>query len=204
MKRAALQLGGEALCLPVDQVRPESVLPVPRVDAVLRADEQGLGVRFHVYGEKGFRLQKRGFQGPVHLDSCVEIFLRPPGETAYLNVECNAGGDLHASWIRDPARRAEGGFRDYRLLREEEAKHIHITPPEKIQEGQTLNWELNISIAWALFPHLTEFPGAVGTWGMNLYKCADESTFPHWLSWSPCSEKNFHAPHEFGRMDLQT
>ena len=38
------------------------------------------------------------------------------------------------------------------------------------------------------------------TWRANFYKCGDETSHPHWLSWSPVKELNFHAPDDFGEL----
>ncbi len=194
-----VEMGAGPQRLPVDQIRPESVFPVPDVFASLQASTEGLSVRFTVKREVGFHFETRGFQGPVHLDSCVEVFLSPPGETAYLNVECNAGGDLHTSWIRNPARKPEGGFEDYRLLTAEDAAGINCTPSTR---PGSQDWELSVYLPWVVFrPFVPNFHPC-GPWRMNLYKCADASSHPHWLSWAPCGEKNFHVPDEFGLMQI--
>ena len=43
-------------------------------------------------------------------------------------------------------------------------------------------------------------PGVI--WKANLYKCADSSSHPHWLTWSPIEfdEPNFHMPSHFGQL----
>jgi len=46
--------------------------------------------------------------------------------------------------------------------------------------------------------------GADGTlagteWRANCFKCADETSHPHWASWAPIGEAlNFHQPQYFG------
>jgi len=44
----------------------------------------------------------------VYRDSCVELFLEPPGGHGYWNFEWNAGGALLASQVTDPARTPQG------------------------------------------------------------------------------------------------
>jgi len=37
----------------------------------------------------------------------------------------------------------------------------------------------------------------------NFFKCGDETSHPHWASWSPISEElNFHRPETFGSIVL--
>jgi hypothetical protein len=35
-------------------------------------------------------------------------------------------------------------------------------------------------------------------WYGNFYKCADNTSHPHWLTWYPSSD--FHVPDEFGKL----
>jgi hypothetical protein len=35
-------------------------------------------------------------------------------------------------------------------------------------------------------------------WRANFYKCGDATSHPHWASWSPVRELNFHRPDDFG------
>jgi hypothetical protein len=44
---------------------------------------------------------------------------------------------------------------------------------------------------------------AASTMRGNFYKCADQSSHPHWLSWQPLGEQlNFHQPKYFGDLHL--
>lgn len=199
-----LSLGGAAVELSLQQVRPESSTPVPLVTAALQADAQALGVRFQVKKERGYTVKPRGFQGPVCRDSCVEIFLQPPGQSAYLNVECNARGDLHTSWISNPERLPQGGFVEYRFLTEAEASPIGIAPMLPADpQAEAVDWSLDLRLPWQVFTDVCGMSDPTGAWGMNIYKCADESAFPHWISWSPCRALNFHAPEDFGRLNVE-
>ena len=41
-------------------------------------------------------------------------------------------------------------------------------------------------------------------WRGNAFKCADETSHPHWASWAPIGEAlNFHAPGWFGDLDFE-
>jgi hypothetical protein len=61
-------------------------------------------------------------------------------------------------------------------------------------------WLLQFFIPFAL---LEKYMGPIGTvegqtWRANAYKCGDETSQPHWASWQPLTEKNFHLPECFG------
>ena len=48
-------------------------------------------------------------------------------------------------------------------------------------------------------------PPAQRRWRGNFYKCADESSHPHWASWRPIGEKlDFHTPEFFGEIGVKT
>jgi hypothetical protein len=74
-----------------------------------------------------------------------------------------------------------------------------IIEPEMEDE---VTWSLEFSIPFAL---LTGYVGSLGKvegqqWRGNLYKCGNRTSHPHWASWSPLSDKNFHAPWDFGAL----
>jgi hypothetical protein len=47
----------------------------------------------------------------------------------------------------------------------------------------------------------TELSGQI--WRANLYKCADKTSHPHWASWKPITETNFHLPECFGEITFE-
>jgi hypothetical protein len=61
-------------------------------------------------------------------------------------------------------------------------------------------WLLEFFIPFAL---LEKYVGPFGhvynqEWRANFQKCADDTSHPHWASWAPIDELNFHLPHCFG------
>jgi len=52
-------------------------------------------------------------------------------------------------------------------------------------------------------PVITPSPQA--EWRVNFYKCADDTSHPHWLTWSPVDlpEPNFHHPQSFGILQFE-
>ena len=67
----------------------------------------------------------------------------------------------------------------------------------------TVAYALPVSLLRDYGPVLTPSPGAA--WRGNFYKCADNTSHPHWLTWSPIDHPrpNFHLPHTFGRLVFQ-
>jgi hypothetical protein len=77
----------------------------------------------------------------------------------------------------------------------------------------TVEPEVTVPTEWLLeffipFGLLEKYVGSIGpvqnqVWRANLYKCADGTSHPHWASWSPVTEFNFHLPQCFGRVRFE-
>ena len=66
---------------------------------------------------------------------------------------------------------------------------------------EPVEWSVEYFIPNSLFEYYVGRlpPGGERRWRGNFHKCADESSHPHWASWSPIGEKlNFHVPRTFG------
>ena len=143
--------------------------------------------------------------GSVCTDSCVELFFAPKSGHGYFNLEINAGGTKHCSYIED-SRVVDGAFAKMRFLTPSDLTKIAVRstlPPVISPEiaGPT-TWEMAVAIP---FEVLSDYVGQLiepaGTWRANLYKCADLSSTPHWASWSPIGERlAFHQPEFFGSL----
>lgn len=195
---------GEVPFLSVDCFRPESTSHRPLVRCRLLYDDS------HLYGlfliqDRYVRCIHTGFQAPVYEDSCVELFLQPKPDTGYFNFEFNCGGALLASYVTDPTR-IDGRVAEATPLSPEEGRQVavyHSLPsiiePEMEDE---VTWLLEFAIPFAL---LADYVGSLGKvdgqqWRGNLYKCGNRTSHPHWASWAPLSDRNFHAPWEFGAL----
>jgi hypothetical protein len=193
---------GETPFLGIDCFRPEGVSHRPHVQCKLLYDDS------HLYGlflvqDRYVRCVHTGFQTPVYEDSCVELFVQPRSDKGYFNFEFNSGGALLASYVTDPTR-IDGHVAEAVPFSAEEGKQVaiyhslpSIVEPEIKDE---VTWLLEFSIPFAL---LTGYVGTLGkmdgqTWQGNLYKCGNRTSHSHWASWSPLSDRNFHAPWDFG------
>jgi hypothetical protein len=188
--------------LVLDQIRKESSAHRPKVLARLCAYTDRLRVLFRVE-DRYMIARERGFNGMVCLDSCVELFIQPPGARGYINFEFNALGNQHCSYITKPER-TKNGFAGFRVLTEAEGEQVQVLssvakPIDPVDPSAQV-WLLGFEVPWALFAQVTGQAKIQGEWRANLYKCADESTHPHWLSWSPVSALNFHLPEDFGQI----
>lgn len=144
---------------------------------------------------------------PVYRDSCVEAFFLPQPGVGYVNFEFNAGGAVLSSHVVDPAR-TPGGFRafspltvcDYGKLRVRSSLPPVVDP----ERCDPTCWTLEFFVPFDLLCRLAgaEVPRAGTRWRANFFKCGDATSHPHWGSWSPLPERNFHLPACFGVLEF--
>lgn len=191
----------------IDCFRPESSDHRPRTRVRLVADDQALYGLFRVE-DRFVRCIHREFQSPVYKDSCVEFFVQPRPDGGYFNFEFNCGGALLASYITD-SRRTADGFAAFQPLAPEEGRRIrvHSSLPHVVEPEITdpLIWELAFAIPLEI---MARYAGPVSVaageiWYGNFYKCGDETSRPHWVSWSPVERLNFHLPQCFGQLRFE-
>ena len=182
--------------------RPEGSSHRPAVSVRCAYDEVGVCVRFDV-SDRFVRSVCTTPNGPVCRDSCVEWFVAP-GETGYANFEVNAGGTMHASWVTDPTRLPGGKIKARQLLdaRTTSMMHVQTSLPAVVdpEVPGPLEWVAFLSVPWTLFKTLcaAQVPTPGTEWRANFYKCGDHTSHPHWASWAPVAELNFHRPTDFG------
>lgn len=192
----------QADTLELASFRPEGSDHKPKTSVRLLYDQTGIFGIFRVE-DRYVRSVHAEYLSPVYKDSCVEFFVKPKQDRRYFNFEFNCGGTLLCSYILDRARTPEG-FRNCVKLSEEDGRQVliyHSMPcivePE-ITEPVT--WFLEFFIPFSL---IEKYVGVLSkvkgqSWQANFYKCGDETSHPHWASWTALPEKNFHLPDCFG------
>jgi hypothetical protein len=193
--------------LQVDRYHPAGSEHRPITEAKLLFDAGHLYVFFRVQ-DRYVRAVADGFQGRVWADSCSEAFLQPREGRGYFNFEMNCGGTLLLYHIRDP-RRTQEGFADFNPVAAELAAKMRVyhSLPVRVDPEieEPVVWFLEYSIPLSLFEsYIGETPRPAGErWRGNFYKCGDETSHPHWASWSPIGEElNFHCPEHFGVLEF--
>jgi hypothetical protein len=192
--------------LEIKNFRPESSAHHPQTSIRLLHNVDGLHGIFFVR-DQYVRCTRKNYFDDVWKDSCVEFFVQPREKSGYFNFEFNCGGAHLCNYITD-WRRTPAGFAAATKIPAEVGKKVRVKsslPPITDPEITTpLNWTLQFRIP---FEVLEKYVGSLGdlggqTWRGNFYKCGDETSHPHWASWSPVDEKNFHLPRCFGQLIL--
>jgi hypothetical protein len=188
--------------LELGNFRPEGSDHRPRTFARLLHSAGGIHGIFQVH-DRYVRCVRVNYFDEVWKDSCVEFFAQPKADCGYFNLEMNCGGAFLCSYITDPER-TPTGFKEFVKLPASIGKTIEVRsslPPRVEPEfAEPLVWTLAFHVPFALFESYTGPLGSVSgqVWRGNFHKCADESTHPHWATWSPLDGLNFHRPSCFG------
>lgn len=179
----------------------------PDVRFRLLHDDAGVYVRFEVQ-DRYVRSVQTTYQGAVCTDSCVEFFVRPRVGKGYFNFEINAGGTLLLFYIED-ATRTPDGFAKYQKVPETWGRTVQIwhSLPAVVEPelAGPVTWGVGYRIPVALFEAYTGPLGQLSgqTWRANLFKCGDKTSHPHWASWTPLTQLNFHLPECFGELVME-
>ena len=170
----------------------------PCVSARLAYDDKGITVLFQVRDQYVKAVQDH-YQGMVCNDSCVEFFFIPgtDPEGGYFNFEINCGGTVLFHFHK--------GDEDEPISEKDLNKvEVFHSMPKTIKTEITdpVEWAVEFKIPYDILKGYTNVvvPKPGEQWLMNLYKCADECSHPHWLTWSPVNypTPKFHLPEYFG------
>ena len=121
--------------------------------------------------------------GEVWTDSCVEFFIAPD-EGLYYNFETTCIGRMLLSGRKSRTEDVQPAPAEV-LASVKRFTTYPFGEPFAERKGDN-RWSLTLAIPpQALFRHaLTDWSGLEAR--MNLYKCGDRLSHPHFLSWKPC------------------
>ena len=174
----------------------------PEARAKMMYDDENLYVIFHVE-DRYVRCITKEINGPVWEDGAVEFFFAPDAgkPLLYFNLETNCGGTplMH-----------------YNLVPRKESKELSIDDIKKIEIAHTLpqiidpemkepvTWTLEYRIPIAILEKYSVItrPEKGIEWRANFYKIAENSSNPHYITWSvvEIDKPDFHRPEFFGKL----
>lgn len=164
----------------------------------LEATPDHLRVRFRVT-EPELRAIHTRHNANVYEDSCVELFCCPyADDKRYFNIEINplgaalfAIGESRASRVNQPNALID---------------RLEITSSIRLIDNR-FHWETSLTVPYTLIGELYKRPpaGLGDRIRLNVYKCGDLTTHPHWGSWQPIGTElpDFHRPEFFGEVVLK-
>ena len=178
--------------------RPEHF---PKTQFKVVYDDQNIYVIFRV-ADRFVKAVGQKHQDPVCKDSCVEFFFTPGADSAqgYFNLEMNCCGVILLH--HHPPGGGGGPLADEELDRIEVAHSQPKPVAEEIKEPVTWTVEYRLPLAVVAKHAAVTAPQAGAVPRANFCKCADGTSQPHWLTWSPVGggQPHFHQPGYFGRL----
>ena len=160
----------------------------PVAQAKMMYDDNNLYVIFHVR-DRFIRCITNKINGPVWEDGAVEFFFAPDKNKPllYFNLETNCGGTplMHYNLV---ARK------ESRELSEEDIRKIEIahTLPRIIDPEikDPVEWTLEYRIPLTMLEKYSVIthPARGVEWKANFYKIAENSSNPHYITWSEVGE----------------
>lgn len=179
----------------VDNVGWPGTFPYkPEVGLRLGHTDKAILVRFDVR-EKNAKAVTLVSNGPVWEDSCVEFFVKLPGDTHYQNFETNCIG------VGLAARRT--GRNDADHFDEEKMKLVKrrsSMPCQAVDMHGDCRWSVELEVPFCVLGSET-CPEVLEA---NFFKCGDKTQERHFLTWNPIPTPapDFHRPEYFGRLNL--
>jgi hypothetical protein len=146
--------------------------------------------------ESYFKAEKTDTNQMVCEDSCVEFFVSPENDGIYYNMEFNGIGTclLGTGTDRASSRRANPDV----ISKIRRLSSVGREPVREIT-GE-YKWTITIAVPFEVFfrHQITDLKGK--TFRANFYKCGDNLTVPHYVTWNPVGTENpdYHQPGYFG------
>jgi len=176
----------------------------PRTQAKVLYDDKYIYVVFRVE-DQYVRAVAQDYHGPVWKDSCVEFFFTPRDDVSlgYFNLEVNCGGTPLFHYQKAPKK--EQRSIDIADMQQIEIAHSmpKIVEPEIAKPTiWTIEYGIPIAILEKYCPVARPAPRVI--WRANFYKIGDDTSHPHWLTWSVVNNPvpNFHLPQFFGILEF--
>jgi hypothetical protein len=159
-------------------------------------DAHGILLKFDAF-DKHLHSKKRSFNDDVHLDNCVEFFLRFPGDVNYYNFEFNCLGSIKAAYGPDRFQRE---FLPVEILQQIE-QSLELSISNQNIAG-LINWKVDTYIPLTAF-HFSSISSLKNlTCEANFTKCGDMLAQPNYFSWVYIDTltPDFHRPEFLGQI----
>ncbi len=177
----------------------------PKTEFKIAYDNRALYLIFRVE-DQYVRAIASCHQTAVCGDSCVEFFFTPGPDTApgYFNLEMNCGGTLLFRFQRAPG----AGWVELPASAFHKMTIAHSLPAQVQPELQDpVTWTVEYRLPLDILTGYCQLvpPAPEVKWRSNFYKCADQTSHPHWLTWAPVlfPRPQFHLPEFFGILEFQ-
>jgi hypothetical protein len=178
---------------------------LPKTQVKIAYDDEALYLIFRVE-DQYVRAVAPGHQRIVCTDSCVEFFFTPGTNLAvgYFNLEMNCGGSMLFRFQTAPDKgQVAVAERDLEKIKVFHSLPKIVDPEMKDPVTWTVEYRIPLQVIKDYAPMAAPAKGVA--WRANFYKCADGTSHPHWLTWSPVGfpSPRFHLPEFFGTLEFE-
>lgn len=199
IKQAAEFLAQQAHFEQIDIVNWAELFPAkPETEFIIARSSSSIFIHYKVH-EKQIKAIYAKDQDPVWQDSCVEFFCQLPNGKTYFNFEFNCIGTCLAT-ERESRNEGVNPLSTEKMAQIKRYASLGTEPFEE-KKGD-FDWHLTVEIPFSLLHIDTEnLPTHIKA---NFYKCGDETSVPHYLSWNPIKleKPDFHRPEFFGELQF--
>lgn len=173
----------------------------PEVQFRIAHDDSLLFLKYYVK-EEHILARRTVPNSAVHRDSCVEFFVDPIQNGNYYNFEFNCIGTTHLAY---GPRRGERTFIPAELIENEIKTWSTLGKASFEEKSGMFEWEMVVVIPSSIFTYNKDLNFSKLVSNANFYKCGDDTTKRHYLSWNPVKTPNpdFHRPEYFGILNFQ-
>lgn len=200
-----LELIAETLDLEIEPLKLATVnwdeFPyLPEVSVQIGFNEDELFLQYKVT-EQSVKAEITQPNGRVWTDSCVEFFLSPEGNDWYYNIEMTCIGTALLGY-RKKGETPEHGTPE--LISKIRRISTLGNLPFAERKEQT-SWQVTKAIPWEIFFKHEIKPVSGKKMRGNFYKCGDELSVPHFVSWTKIKAEKpaFHMPEFFGGLEFE-
>jgi len=196
LKEADHLLETQTVTNPIDTINWPAYSYKPKLSFRIGHTGKEIWLKYYVT-EKYILALETSTNGDVYKDSCVEFFISADGEN-YYNFEFNCIGTIHIGYGAGRAKRQPVPVN---LAEKIEVESSLGNQPFEEKTGN-FEWEMMIRIPLDsfAFDKIRSLNGLKVT--ANFYKCGDNTTEPHFVTWNPIGTENpdYHRPEFFGKM----
>lgn len=186
--------------LKLDVVNWEEFPYHPEVTVQIAYSDDELFLQYKV-SEQAVKAEVAESNGMVWTDSCVEFFLSPEGNDVYYNLEMNCIGTALLGFRKKGDPTIHASAEQISSIRR--VSSLGNSPFPEIKK-QT-NWQVTVALPWEVFFKDNLKPVSGKKMRGNFYKCGDELSVPHFVSWTKIKTDKpaFHMPEFFGGLEFE-
>ena len=185
----------------VDWLEWEEFPYQPEVGFRIAHDDSLLFLKYYVK-EEHVLARRTDPNSAVHRDSCVEFFVDPAQNGNYYNFEFNCIGTTHLAYGPGRGKRT---FIPPELIKQKIKTWSTLGKESFEEKSGAFEWEMLVVIPSSIFTYDEGLCFSKLVSNANFYKCGDDTTKRHYLSWNPVKtpKPDFHRPEYFGILNFQ-